>query len=250
MSIDSPRRHPELPLPLVDVAKRVKFNRKGLRSRESSMASDEQRQRIVFVGQKADAAVHIGEASSTTGRRHPADATAVPELSFDLGMLGEVTATMTGRLCRALVEHCGESNLHGREVGGVLVGYRSDRELTGNSSGGRNYELVITNAIPVRSFDSSSDHLSFTEESWKRAEQEIREKYAGDGKLWLGWYHTHPAQGIFLSESDQTAHSIFGEPYQFALVVDPRSMQAGLFHWQWHADKLMAGPICFSLSST
>jgi proteasome lid subunit RPN8/RPN11 len=243
------RRLPSLPLALVDASKRAKFNRNGRRASELSMASDEQRQRIVFVDQKTDPAIRIGEASSSAQRHYPSQAEAVPELSFDLGVLGNVTATMTGAVCRTLVEHCGESNLHGREVGGVLVGYRSERELTKNSSNERSYELVVTNSIPVRSFDSSSDHLSFTEESWKRAEQEIHEKYAGDRKLWLGWYHTHPEQGIFLSDSDETAHSIFAEPYQFALVVDPRSMQAGLFHWRWNADKIVAGPIFFSLSS-
>ena len=244
------RRLPALPLALVDVSKRARFNRNGVRTSELSMASDEQRQRIVFVDQKTDPAFLIGEASSPARQRYPSRTDAVPELSFDLGMPGEATATLTGSVCRSLIEHCGESNLHRREVGGVLVGYRSERELTRNSSKARRYELVVTNAIPVRSFDSSSDHLSFTEESWERVGQEIHDKYAGDRKLWLGWYHTHPEQGIFLSDSDQSAHGIFGEPYQFALVVDPRSMQAGLFHWQWHADKLMAGPICFSLSST
>ena len=241
-------RNPAPPAaPVVDDPARVKFKHRDRKVSESSMGTEGERQRITFVGQKQDSVLRVGEVSSSA-RGDLDRAEVVPELSYDLGAPGAVTATMNGRVCRALVEHCGESNLHGREVGGVLVGYRSEGEFTSNSSKGRDYDLVVTNAIPIRSFDSSSDHLSFTEEVWARAEEEIRKKYAAAGKLRLGWYHTHPDQGIFFSDTDQTAHGIFAEPYQFALVIDPRGMDAGLFHWAWDADKRMAGPILFSLA--
>lgn len=242
-------RNPAPPAPpVVDDTARVKFKNRDRKVLESSIGTEGERQRITFVGQKQDSAVRVGGESSSAARADLDRAEVVPELSYDLGALGSVTATMNGRVCRALAEHCGESNLHGREVGGVLVGYRSEGEFTAQSSEGRNYDLVVTNAIPIRSFDSSSDHLSFTEEVWARAEEEIRKKYASAGKLRLGWYHTHPDQGIFFSDTDQTAHEIFAEPYQFALVIDPRGMNAGLFHWAWDADKKIAGPILFSLA--
>lgn len=233
--------------PAVDDPARVKFKDRSRKTSESRMATEGERQRITFVAQKQESVLRVGEVSSPASRADSERPEVVPELSYDLGALGSVTATMTGRVCRVLVEHCGESNLHGREVGGVLVGYGSEVESTPGSNKGRDYDLVVTNATPLRSFDSSSDHLSFTEEVWTRAEEEIREKYAPTGKLRLGWYHTHPDQGIFLSDTDQTAHGIFAEPYQFALVVDPRSMEAGLFHWVGDADKRVAGPIYFSL---
>jgi proteasome lid subunit RPN8/RPN11 len=231
-----------VPIQTPNESPRVKFNTRRNRISESGMGTDATRQRITFVGQKQESG--LTGADSSRGYSHHAEA--VPELSYDLGDLGAVTATMTGRVCRTLVEHCKESNLHGREVGGVLVGHCGERELVG-SARGREYDLLVTNAIPICTFDSSSEHLSFTEGAWTRAEDEIRQKHAPDGKIRLGWYHTHPDQGIFFSSKDRTAHDIFAEPFQFALVIDPRGMEAGLFHWVRHADKSLAGPICFSL---
>jgi proteasome lid subunit RPN8/RPN11 len=247
MSTSGLRNSAPAPLPVTDVGPRVKFATRGSRISESSMETDARRQRITFVGQKQESVPRLCEAPSSVSRGEWYHAEAVPELSYDLGALGSVTATITGRVCRTLVEHCKESNLHGREVGGLLVGHRGAREIAGKSSEAREYNLLLTNAIPICSFDSSSDHLSFTEGAWTRAVEEIREKYVPEGKIRLGWYHTHPDQGIFFSSKDQTAHGIFAEPYQIALVVDPRGMETGLFHWARHADKFVAGPICFSL---
>jgi proteasome lid subunit RPN8/RPN11 len=168
----------------------------------------------------------------------------VPEVSYDLDSGATVTATMCGRVCRALVEHCGESNIHGREVGGVLVGHRSERE---DDDHRKQYSLSITDLIPIRSFDSSDAHISITEDEWTRAECELGQKYTPEGKCRLGWYHTHPIQGIFFSKQDHRAHDIFVQAYQFALVVDPRNMEAGLFYWSSYEERILAGPVRFAL---
>jgi proteasome lid subunit RPN8/RPN11 len=143
------------------------------------------------------------------------------------------------------VEHCRESNVHGREVGGLLVGHRSVHET---ADGVAQYDVVLTNAVPVKSFDSSSVRLTFAEDEWTKAEEFIRHRLAPEGKVRIGWYHTHPLQGIFFSGNDQDAHQLFGEPYEFALVIDPRSMEAGLFYWASYSDRHIAGPICFPLT--
>jgi proteasome lid subunit RPN8/RPN11 len=90
-------------------------------------------------------------------------------------------------------------------------------------------------------------------EDWNRADEYIRRKHEPGGKTRLGWYHTHPDQGIFFSSKDKKAHEVFKEPHQFALVVDPRGMEAGLFHWTHAASsnaagRSVTGPICFSLA--
>lgn len=167
----------------------------------------------------------------------------VPELSYELDSGCNITATMSDHLCRSLIEHCGESNVHGREVGGVLIGYRCERR--GHAS--QEYRLVVTDLIRIESFDSSSAHICFTESAWARAEGKLRARFAPEGKCRLGWYHTHPVQGIFFSTQDQNAHAIFAEAYQFALVVDPRRMEAGLFYWSSYRDRGLAGPIQFPL---
>jgi len=46
----------------------------------------------------------------------------------------------------------------------------------------------------------------------------------------IGWYHTHPGLGIFLSPTDKTTKSqIFPLWYQIAVVIDPVSKEEGFF---------------------
>ena len=41
--------------------------------------------------------------------------------------------------------------------------------------------------------------------------------------LVLGWYHTHPGWGLFLSAHDQFIHgNFYGGPHHVALVIDLR----------------------------
>ena len=54
-------------------------------------------------------------------------------------------------------------------------------------------------------------------------------------KLVLGWYHTHPAYGVFLSEHDMFIHrNFFAEPHHVAVVIDPQQVrrdQVGVLVW-------------------
>jgi hypothetical protein len=53
------------------------------------------------------------------------------------------------------------------------------------------------------------------------------------GKRVVGWYHTHPGFGVFLSDRDQFIHkSFFDLPFQVAFVYDPKSREHGLFSWR------------------
>ena len=48
----------------------------------------------------------------------------------------------------------------------------------------------------------------------------------------LGWYHSHPRIGIFLSRADIFIHrEFFNHPNQVALVVDPYTMKKGFYGW-------------------
>jgi len=49
---------------------------------------------------------------------------------------------------------------------------------------------------------------------------ELRQKYTG--RILVGWYHSHPGYGCFMSSTDiETQRSCFRETYHVALVVDP-----------------------------
>ena len=52
----------------------------------------------------------------------------------------------------------------------------------------------------------------------------------------MGWYHTHPDFGVFLSSHDLFIHRhFFGQPLQVAYVVDPIRQTRGFFQWRGDA---------------
>jgi hypothetical protein len=58
----------------------------------------------------------------------------------------------------------------------------------------------------------------------------------------LGWYHTHPGFGIFLSEMDMFIHrNFFNLPWQLAYVYDPHADEDGMFTWK--REKVNLAPI-------
>jgi proteasome lid subunit RPN8/RPN11 len=108
------------------------------------------------------------------------------------------------------------------EVGGALIGqWRVDR------GSGEQY-IVAEAALPARHTRQGSAFLTFTQDTlvaWQ-AEQEERHP----GKLLVGWFHTHPRMGVFLSDYDVWLHRhFFPEPWQVALVVEPHTQIGGFF---------------------
>ncbi|MFL6211940.1 MAG: hypothetical protein ACJ74W_24045 [Pyrinomonadaceae bacterium] len=132
-------------------------------------------------------------------------------------------------ICEALISHCEDSNRHKHEVGGVLVGEKRESQ---RSDGGKYYQTSITDLIRFKPSDSSGAHLRVDESGWREINQLFEQNYAPRKKVKLGWYHTHPTQDIFFSPQDYDLHTIFKLPYQFAIVVDPRDMDAGIIFWE------------------
>jgi len=109
------------------------------------------------------------------------------------------------------------------EVCGVLVGrvYHDGHapwgwisaNIRGNYASGRNAQVT------------------FKSETWTHIHAEMEARFQGQ-KI-LGWYHSHPGFGIFLSEMDLFIHeNFFAESWQVAFVDDPRSGDRGLFVWR------------------
>lgn len=168
----------------------------------------------------------------------------VPELVYCLPSGVQVRHTFSGRACSDLARHCEHSNRHSAEVGGVLAGYCHRRR---NEFGHCCYHVIVTDAIPVESPNASGSHITFDAACWDRIDSAMEHTFTPEGKSRVGWYHTHPSQGIFFSAYDRDAHSVFRLEHQAALVVDPRNMQAGLFYWADHAQRRLQGPLLFSL---
>jgi proteasome lid subunit RPN8/RPN11 len=108
------------------------------------------------------------------------------------------------------------------EVGGILVGHRFRDSVTESPF------LVIENVLPALYTRQSSVHLTFTQDSIVHYHSIIEQRFAG--KRIVGWYHTHPRMGVFLSHYDTWLHNhFFPESWQVALVVDPHASHGGFF---------------------
>ncbi|MGD8457868.1 MAG: Mov34/MPN/PAD-1 family protein [Anaerolineales bacterium] len=110
------------------------------------------------------------------------------------------------------------------EVGGWMVGKQRTDNNTGEGF------IVVEAVLPAVHVDHGSAHLTFTQDSQVAMYAMMEERYPG--KDLVGWYHTHPKMGIFLSKYDHWLHkNFFKQPWQVALVVEPHSNVAGFFTW-------------------
>jgi hypothetical protein len=71
-------------------------------------------------------------------------------------------------------------------------------------------------------------HLQFTPEAWAHISGLIEEDYP-DLAI-VGWYHSHPGLGVFMSGTDRsTQNAFFNHPWNVAVVVDPIAHNTGWF---------------------
>jgi proteasome lid subunit RPN8/RPN11 len=108
------------------------------------------------------------------------------------------------------------------EVGGALVGQWCQDEQTGQQF------IIVKHVLPARFTKQGAVYLTFTQETILDFHNQIDKRFEGD-KI-VGWFHTHPRMGVFLSHYDTFLHhNFFPEPWQVALVVEPFSSVAGFF---------------------
>lgn len=113
------------------------------------------------------------------------------------------------------------------EVGGFLIGGL-------HTHNGQRY-VDIRHQIPSLQAESAAAHLTFTNEAQRQC-YEIKDRdYPGESVL--GWYHTHPSYGVFLSGYDLFIHKqFFTLDWHVAIVIDPTASppkrDAGVFLWQ------------------
>lgn len=109
------------------------------------------------------------------------------------------------------------------EVCGVFVG--DIREMDGKEV------TFATHIIEGKGATHQAGAVTFTADTWTHIQQTMDEQFE-DHRI-VGWYHTHPNFGIFLSEMDLFIHEqFFNIPWQIAYVYDPIREEDGLFTWQ------------------
>lgn len=108
-----------------------------------------------------------------------------------------------------------------RELGGVLIGHLlRDPDPY----------VRISGSLSARYTTTTATSLTFTHDTWADLLERMDREYRGH--LILGWYHSHPGHGVFMSHFDRFIHaSFFTNPWQCALVVDPVNKRHGFFCW-------------------
>jgi proteasome lid subunit RPN8/RPN11 len=104
------------------------------------------------------------------------------------------------------------------EVCGVLIG-NTEKERT-----------VVEASIPGVNAAQGGAHVTFTQDTWEHI-YKIKDQQYPDEKI-VGWYHSHPGFGVFLSEHDLfIQENFFSSPQQIAWVYDPQTDEEGCFGW-------------------
>ncbi len=113
-----------------------------------------------------------------------------------------------------------------REVAGVLIGTRPEKQPDGR------YLVRIMDTIIAKHTVMHGASVTYTPESWRYLNDKLEERYPNETAVMVGWYHTHPGFGIFLSGMDQFIHqNFFTQIWHTALVLDPRARISGFFCW-------------------
>lgn len=111
------------------------------------------------------------------------------------------------------------------ELGGVLIGdYCQDNKVK---------FIKISDFIEAKNTQSDNTHIKFNHDTWNAIERERKLRKISEKKQMVGWFHTHPGWGMFLSEDDLFIHqNFFNLPWQVAMVVDPLKKEQGFFVWE------------------
>jgi proteasome lid subunit RPN8/RPN11 len=104
------------------------------------------------------------------------------------------------------------------EVCGVLIGDK------------RNGVVEVRASIEASNAAQAGTHVTFTQDAWEAIYRVKDESYPEERII--GWYHSHPGFGVFLSEHDMfIQRNFFSSPDQVAWVYDPHTDEEGCFGW-------------------
>ena len=122
-------------------------------------------------------------------------------------------------LINKIEDHCfSETQI---EVGGFLVG-----TMVGNVT-------TVTHVLRAKKTVGKSTNLTFTHDTWSELYKDI-DALKTDSVI-IGWYHSHPNFGVFLSEHDEFIQSsYFKSDGQITAVVDPIRGRRG---WWYSSDE-------------
>jgi proteasome lid subunit RPN8/RPN11 len=111
------------------------------------------------------------------------------------------------------------------ELGGILLG----KECIDNQTGAP--FVLVTESLEAKHYENTQASFTYTHDSWEEITRERDRLHPGLDIV--GWYHTHPDFGVFLSNHDVFIQKhFFAQPLQVAYVVDPIRQTRGFFQWR------------------
>jgi len=100
---------------------------------------------------------------------------------------------------------------------------------------------VIDGFIPAMHGESKHASFKFTHDSWSYIHNELDENFP-ESRI-VGWHHTHPNFGIFLSSMDIfIQENFFNLHWQVALVVDPVRETLGFLRMKGQGTRPIRSP--------
>lgn len=115
------------------------------------------------------------------------------------------------------------------ELGGVLLGGQY------NDDEGRPF-VVVTDGLRAEHYESTKGSFKFTHQTWSTITRQC-EEFPAETRI-VGWYHTHPGWGVFLSGMDTfICDHFFAKPLDVALVIDPCQSERAFFQWDGRGDR-------------
>lgn len=107
-----------------------------------------------------------------------------------------------------------------RELGGVFLGSYIRKD---------DYEVVIINGVlDAKHTKQTSTAMEYTERTWEAIHKEM-DIYYPDSEI-VGWFHTCPGYGVFLSSDDPFIQNNFSDfLWHTAWIIDPVSDNQELF---------------------
>ncbi|MCS6884056.1 MAG: Mov34/MPN/PAD-1 family protein [Acidobacteriota bacterium] len=115
------------------------------------------------------------------------------------------------------------------ERGGVLLG-----NLYYDTVDGRRITYTaVTDIVPAEEAEAGYTHVEFDGQVLSAVMEEAQNyiRQTGENLRIVGWYHTHPGFGVFMSGTDQqTQRQIYGTDWHVAIVFDPIRRDYGIFY--------------------
>jgi proteasome lid subunit RPN8/RPN11 len=127
-----------------------------------------------------------------------------------------VAIRLRGEVIRTIRQHARTSMTE--EICGVLIGTLGQGVAT------------VHAAVAGANAAQGGAHVTFTQDTWEHIYR-VKDRDYPNERI-LGWYHSHPGFGVFLSEHDTFIHrNFFSAEHQIAWVFDPHSDEEGCFGW-------------------